>query len=301
MRGGACAHPPTAPSTPSPRPFPPPPRPLPPHPPAPTHSPTPPHPAPPTPSPTHPQLGSGIIQIHIKGLDSTRPEVFTNKKRSMHVAAQVNGGGAGAVLALAPGSAARPQPARSACAAPTTPLQNPHHLPGSSHHRLCPPPLHPNQVRFRRPVVAADLCIGQEMFSELAVPLWLSETLLTLAAKTFSNTTRVSVRTTPRCAPAPRARGGPLTGARARHGACATPARLLQRTRIFSHTHTHTHTCPPPQLLHEPCPRGLPAHQRVSRRRGTGAVGRAGGRAPDASGRGGGCPFEGGSGLGYRV
>jgi hypothetical protein len=36
------------------------------------------------------------------------------------------------------------------------------------------------------------------MFSELTVPVWLSETLLTLAAKTFSSTTRVSARSEPR-------------------------------------------------------------------------------------------------------
>lgn len=54
------------------------------------------------------------------------------------------------------------------------------------------------QVRFKRPIIATEICMGQEMFGELAVPVWLSESLLGLAARTFSNTTRVSARTKPR-------------------------------------------------------------------------------------------------------
>ncbi|GBF90633.1 hypothetical protein Rsub_03205 [Raphidocelis subcapitata] len=54
------------------------------------------------------------------------------------------------------------------------------------------------QARFKRAVPAADFCIGQELFSQSAVPAWLSEALLSAAARVFSATSHVSARSQPR-------------------------------------------------------------------------------------------------------
>jgi len=109
------------------------------------------------------------------------------------------------------------------------------------------------QVHFKQPVLAANICMGQEMFSQVAVPLWLSESLLTLAAKAFSSTTRVSVRSSPRCASGPAlvgrgcARGCIMTaahphlGRQSRGHYCCTEARRCPGALNPSPTRHPTH------------------------------------------------------------
>jgi len=49
------------------------------------------------------------------------------------------------------------------------------------------------QGKFKRPVEASALCMGQEFVKAGAVPPWVGEVVLTAAAKAFSNSTQVDV------------------------------------------------------------------------------------------------------------
>lgn len=47
---------------------------------------------------------------------------------------------------------------------------------------------------------ASSVCIGQELFNDVKMPLWMRQLLLTAGAKAFSSTARVEVEGTPRWA-----------------------------------------------------------------------------------------------------
>jgi hypothetical protein len=49
------------------------------------------------------------------------------------------------------------------------------------------------QGRFKRPVDADGLCMGQEFVKAGNVPPWVGEVVLTAAAKVFSNSTQVDI------------------------------------------------------------------------------------------------------------
>jgi hypothetical protein len=48
------------------------------------------------------------------------------------------------------------------------------------------------QGRFKRPVPAASLCMGQEFVKPGQGPSWVADMLFNAAAKVFSNSTQVS-------------------------------------------------------------------------------------------------------------
>ena len=83
----------------------------------------------------------GRMQVHIRGVKSTRAGVFDGKKRFVHVAVQ---------------------------------------------------------VRVKRPLAVSSVCIGQELYNDVAIPLWMRQVLLGTAAKAFSSTARVEADGTPR-------------------------------------------------------------------------------------------------------
>jgi hypothetical protein len=80
----------------------------------------------------------GRVEVHLKGLKSTRPGFFDGKKRFFQVAVQ---------------------------------------------------------GRFKRPVEAGAICLGQEFVKPGNVPAWVGEFVMTAASKVFSSSAHVNVHT----------------------------------------------------------------------------------------------------------
>lgn len=54
------------------------------------------------------------------------------------------------------------------------------------------------QARFKEAFRASSLCIGQELYNDVAAPLWVRQALMHTAAKAFSSTARVQADGAPR-------------------------------------------------------------------------------------------------------
>jgi len=100
---------------------------------------------------------------------SSKQHVFQGKKRFVHAAVQVR--------ERAGSSFQRVHPCMSQHAEPEpTPL-----------------PSNTLQARLKQPTKASSLCIGQEMYNDVVLPLWIRKLLLSTAAKAFANTARIEV------------------------------------------------------------------------------------------------------------
>jgi len=54
------------------------------------------------------------------------------------------------------------------------------------------------QSTYKEAYSASSMCIGQELYNDAALPLWMRQITLNSAAKAFSNTAIVDVEGTPR-------------------------------------------------------------------------------------------------------
>lgn len=117
------------------------------------------------------------MEIHLRGLPNTQKHMFDGKKRFFHIMCQVCTLGT-----------QRTQPFVMADSSTC--------LRWRAAHPPHPGTLARTQGRFKRPVPASSLCMGQEFVKPGNAPPWVGELVFTAAAKVFSNSTQVDAYAT---------------------------------------------------------------------------------------------------------
>ena len=145
------------------------------------------------------EMFSGRVEIHLKGLGTTKQEVFAGKKRFFQIACQVRAAQRHdeCMRVRVELRAGAPSHMVCACTKPiacdVTNRRHTTHAGRSLFHQQSSPPAPLQQGKFKRVVDADALCMGQEFVKPGNAPPWVGEVVLTAASKVFSSSTHVDV------------------------------------------------------------------------------------------------------------